>query len=68
MTEPFTPTHDFTLLDGTVVPVAVELRGDPVAEEADGTRWATVCGPLELWWTCRKRGVVKLRRVTERGA
>lgn len=62
----FTPTHDFTLLDGSVVPVMVENRGDPIAVEADGTRWHTVCGVMELWWTCRQRGVVKLKLVAER--
>lgn len=66
MTEPFEPTHDFILLDGTVVPVAVEERGDPIASEGDGTRWHTVCGVMELWWTCRARGVVKLKRVDRR--
>lgn len=61
----FKPTHVFTLLDGTTIPVTVEERGDPIAWEEDGTRWHTVCGVMETWWTCTTRGVVRLKTVSE---
>lgn len=61
----FKPTHVFTLLDGTAIPVSVEERGDPIAVEEDGTRWRTVCGVTETWWTCAARGVAKLKQVVE---
>ena len=60
-----TPTHVFTLLDGTEIPVQVELRGDPIAVDADGHRWATNCGVLDTWWTCVDRQITKLKAVRE---
>lgn len=59
----FVPIHIFVLLDGTIVPVQVELRGDYVASEEDGTQWYTVMGLLNLYWTCRKRKVSKIKSV-----
>ena len=60
-----TPTHVFTLLDGTEIPVQVELRGDPIAVDADGHRWVTNCGVLDTWWTCADRQITKLKAVRE---
>lgn len=47
----FKPTHVFVLLDGERIPVRTELRGDWVAFEANGNRWYTVMGLMDVWWT-----------------
>lgn len=60
---PFEANHIFVLHDGTQVPVAVELRGDYVAYEADGTSWYTVAGKNDVWWTCNERNVNTIKRV-----
>lgn len=69
MTAPtaFTTTHEFHLLDGTIVHVQAELRGDWVAYEADGTCWYTVVGDTYPCWSCQARGAKSLRRVVKYG-
>jgi hypothetical protein len=59
----FVPTHTFVLDDDTRVYVRVELRGDYIAEEADGTSWYTVVGHMDPWWSCRMRGIRRVKRV-----
>lgn len=63
----FTPTHEFHLLDGTIVYVMAELRGDWVAREIDGTYWHTVCGDLYPEWGSRARGIMRIRKVVKYG-
>lgn len=62
--ETFAATHIFVLLDGTEVPVQVEVLGDPIAKEADGTRWCTVMGVESIHWTCMPRKVLRIQKVT----
>lgn len=62
--ETFAATHIFVLLDGTEVPVQVEVLGDPIAKEADGTRWCTVMGVESTHWTCMPRKVLRIQKVT----
>lgn len=59
----FKPTHIFTLMTGDEIPVVVEERSDYVAFEWDGTSWYTVMGPMSEWWSCRARGLTKIKSV-----
>lgn len=63
----FTTTHEFHLLDGTIVQVQAELLGDWVAYEADGTRWSTNMGDTHPEWFCGPRTVQQLSRVVKYG-
>ncbi len=61
----FEPSHVFTLLSGARVPVMVEMRGDPIAWERDGTRWMTNMGILAEWWGCTARHVSRIASVED---
>jgi hypothetical protein len=63
----FSVSHEFHLLDGSVVYVMAELRGDWVAFESDGTSWYTVMGDMHPEWGCAARGVSRIRNVIKYG-
>ena len=67
MSETFTATHEFHLLDGSVVMVRAELLGDWVAYEESGDRWSTNCGDTAVWWHSGTRRVDRLARVVKIG-
>ncbi len=62
----FKPTHVFTLLDDTRVPVLVTASSlSNEAVEEDGTSWVTGYPVLDLDWRCRIRQVQKVAGVAE---